>query len=210
MPENPAIQRCSFIFLTIENEDSALLHQQHTLASTKRNLAGLGIGAAGIGSSIYQQQQRTPHQQQQQHQAVQGRHADNDTMAAAAAAVAAQGMLPGSASAGGLNPFGQPASSGDFVYGLDGMEATDLEAGGMPQFALSPDTYDVRQRTHREYLGHHRLAQHSLQGELDKVSAFNAHFWPCIKMAKWIGAMGVYGAMGLWCYGGYGHDPYTF
>lgn len=142
----------SFIFLTIENEDSALLHQQHTLASTKRNLAGLGIGAAGIGSSIYQQQQqqqqqRTPHQQQQQHQAVQGRHADNDTMAAAAAAVAAQGTLAGSASAGGLNPFGQPASSGEFVYGLDGMDATDLEAGGMPQFALSPDTYDVRQRT---------------------------------------------------------------
>ncbi|XP_044250981.1 uncharacterized protein [Drosophila takahashii] len=132
----------SFIFLTIENEDSALLHQQHTLASTKRNMAGLGIG-----NSIYQYQQRTPQQQQQQqpHQAVQGRHADNDTVAAAAA-IAAQGTLAGNANAGGPNPFG-PASSGDFVYGLDGMDASDLEAAGMPQFALSPDTYDVRQRT---------------------------------------------------------------
>jgi len=133
----------SFIFLTIENEDSALLHQQHTLASTKRNLAGLGIG-----NSIYQQRTPQQHQQQQQqqHQAVQGRHADNDTVAAAAAAVAAQGMLAGNANTGGPNPFG-PASSGDFVYGMDGLDAADLEAAGMPQFALSPDTYDVRQRT---------------------------------------------------------------
>ncbi|XP_030381067.1 uncharacterized protein LOC115628935 [Scaptodrosophila lebanonensis] len=101
----------SFIFLTIENEDSALLHQQHTLASTKRNMA------AGDGS-IYQQQQRQPqHQQQLQ-------HGDNDTVAAAVAF--AHGVLPEGSSA-----------SNDFVYGED----------AAPQFALSPDTYDVRQRT---------------------------------------------------------------
>ncbi|XP_017024332.1 uncharacterized protein [Drosophila kikkawai] len=135
----------SFIFLTIENEDSALLHQQHTLASTKRNMAN-------TGNSIYQQQQQQQqqqhnlHQQQQQqrtpHQST-GHHGDNDTITAA---VAAQGMISGTGTASGVGvgggvggPFG-----GDFVYGV---EDADLDSGGMPQFALSPDTYDVRQRT---------------------------------------------------------------
>ncbi|KAM8718541.1 hypothetical protein ACLKA7_001706 [Drosophila subpalustris] len=136
----------SFIFLTIENEDSALLHQQHTLASTKRNLAN--------GNSIYQQQRSSQqhHQQQQQKQQQQqqqqhhqhGQHTDNDTVAAAVA----QGQdLAHERNNNGV--YG-PASN-DFVYGID---ETDLEGatgegegGGQPQFALSPDTYDVRQRT---------------------------------------------------------------
>lgn len=130
----------SFIFLTIENEDSALLHQQHTLASTKRNMAG---------NSIYQQQQqqqqpqqRTP-QQQQQHPSASGHHGDNDTITAA---VAAQGMISGSgpASGGGGGAVSGGPFGGDFVYGV---EDADLDLGGLPQFALSPDTYDVRQRT---------------------------------------------------------------
>lgn len=132
----------SFIFLTIENEDSALLHQQHTLASTKRNMAM----ANGNGNGIYQQQRSSSssssHQQQQQQQPQhhqQGKHTDNDTVAAAVA----QGQeLAHERSNGGI--YG-PASN-DFVYGMDelGMEMSG-QAG--QQFALSPDTYDVRQRT---------------------------------------------------------------
>ncbi|EDV44419.2 uncharacterized protein Dana_GF20348 [Drosophila ananassae] len=139
----------SFIFLTIENEDSALLHQQHTLASTKRNLAGIGLGFGQHQhrSPQQQQQRHQSHQQQQQQQHQTGHHGDNDTMAGAAAAVAAaQGMISGSEQHPQHqqhNPFGGPASGGDFVYGIDDVD----ESGGMPQFALSPDTYDVRQRT---------------------------------------------------------------
>lgn len=139
----------SFIFLTIENEDSALLHQQHTLASTKRNLAGIGLGFGQHQhrSPQQQQQRHQSHQQQQQQQHQTGHHGDNDTMAGAAAAVAAaQGMISGSEQHPQHqqhNPFSGPASGGDFVYGIDDVD----ESGGMPQFALSPDTYDVRQRT---------------------------------------------------------------
>lgn len=127
----------SFIFLTIENEDSALLHQQHTLASTKRNMAGNShSNTNGNGNGIYQQQrspQTQPQQQRQQQGQQQGPHTDNDTMAAAIA----QGQDLGHE----RSVYGQ--ASNDFVYGLDD---SDMEAG-QAQFALSPDTYDVRQRT---------------------------------------------------------------
>ncbi|XP_064555940.1 uncharacterized protein LOC135440606 [Drosophila montana] len=127
----------SFIFLTIENEDSALLHQQHTLASTKRNMAGNShSNTNGNGNGIYQQQrspQTQPQQQRQQQGQQQGPHTDNDTMAAAIA----QGQDLGHE----RSVYGQ--ASNDFVYGLDD---SDMEAG-QTQFALSPDTYDVRQRT---------------------------------------------------------------
>lgn len=135
----------SFIFLTIENEDSALLHQQHTLASTKRNMAM----ANGNGNGIYQQQRSSSsssssHQQQQQQQQPQhhqqGKRTDNDTVAAAVAQ--GQDLAHERNNGGGI--YG-PASN-DFVYGMDelGMEMSG-QAG--QQFALSPDTYDVRQRT---------------------------------------------------------------
>ncbi|EDW65353.2 uncharacterized protein [Drosophila virilis] len=127
----------SFIFLTIENEDSALLHQQHTLASTKRNMASNShSNTNGNGNGIYQQQrspQTQPQQQRQQQGQQQGPHTDNDTMAAAIA----QGQDLGHE----RSVYGQ--ASNDFVYGLDD---SDMEAG-QAQFALSPDTYDVRQRT---------------------------------------------------------------
>ncbi|KAH8395977.1 hypothetical protein KR222_000609 [Zaprionus bogoriensis] len=136
----------SFIFLTIENEDSALLHQQHTLASTKRNMAL----ANGHSNGIYQQQRSQQQQQQQQaaqqhHQA--GQHTDNDTVAAAVA----QGQdLAHERNNGGI--YG-PMATNDFVYGLDELDAMGAQGQGQgqgqgqPQFALSPDTYDVRQRT---------------------------------------------------------------
>ncbi|TDG39989.1 hypothetical protein AWZ03_013588, partial [Drosophila navojoa] len=133
----------SFIFLTIENEDSALLHQQHTLASTKRN-----SNTNGNDNGIYQQQRSSPQttqqqqQQQQQHQLHQqqpGPHSDNDTVAAAVA----QGQGQGQDLSHGVERGAYGQASNDFVYGLDD---NDMD-GGQTQFALSPDTYDVRQRT---------------------------------------------------------------
>ncbi|XP_033150264.1 uncharacterized protein LOC108607094 [Drosophila busckii] len=126
----------SFIFLTIENEDSALLHQQHTLASTKRNMALNG------GNGIYQQQRSQSQSQQQQQQPQQHRaqHTDNDTTAVGHG----QELMLEGRDGRTSSSFGYGPASNDFIYGID---ETDLEPGGQPQFALAPDTYDVRQRT---------------------------------------------------------------
>ncbi|KNC23470.1 hypothetical protein FF38_04786 [Lucilia cuprina] len=146
----------SFIFLTIESEDSAYLQQQRTLASTKRNIqphkqhtGTTGSGVAGSSSSssssgtsgsadgsalagttnnnIYQtqQQQHTP-----------PLHYDNGTINAAGSSATSSSSS-------------SSASSPQMIEGMISLQNNDFSYGDdfTPQYALSPDTYDVRQRT---------------------------------------------------------------
>lgn len=138
----------SFIFLTIESEDSAYLQQQRTLASTKRNIqphkqhtGTAGSGNNGVGSiqattnnnNIYQQQQ----QQQQQHTPLQQQqqHFDNSSINA-----------PASSSSSSSSAA---SSSPQMIEGMISLQNNDFSYGDdfTPQYALSPDTYDVRQKT---------------------------------------------------------------
>ncbi|XP_073835670.1 uncharacterized protein [Musca autumnalis] len=135
----------SFIFLTIESEDATLLQQQRTLASTKRNIVphkqshsqqqvpvGSGGAAAssngptmGINSNNNNNLYHTQQQQQQQ------QHAGNGTMNAAGSS------YTGSSSPSQMMEGVISLNNNDFSYGDD----------FTPQYALSPDTYDVRQKT---------------------------------------------------------------
>ncbi|XP_061391619.1 uncharacterized protein LOC133327056 [Musca vetustissima] len=111
----------SFIFLTIESEDATLLQQQRTLASTKRN----------IGPHKQSHSQQVPQQQQ---------HVDNGTMSAAA----------GTSYGGGSSSSSSSSSSpSQMMEGVISLNNNDFSYGDdfTPQYALSPDTYDVRQRT---------------------------------------------------------------
>uniref|UniRef100_A0A1I8MUD9 Potassium channel domain-containing protein n=1 Tax=Musca domestica TaxID=7370 RepID=A0A1I8MUD9_MUSDO len=109
----------SFIFLTIESEDATLLQQQRTLASTKRN----------IGPHKASQQQQQPH------------HTDNSTMSAAG--------VPYSSSPSNGVASSSSSSPSQMMEGVISLNNNDFSYGDefTPQYALSPDTYDVRQRT---------------------------------------------------------------
>uniref|UniRef100_A0A1A9UU96 Uncharacterized protein n=1 Tax=Glossina austeni TaxID=7395 RepID=A0A1A9UU96_GLOAU len=143
----------SFIFLTIESEDSQLLQQQRTLASTKRGGNGAGpthtLGRSGNANmnsnNIYHNIQLTQQQQQQQQQQqTLQQHLDNGTLvspAISSSSSSATASLASSSSSSSTSMLegmlSMNGNNNDFVYGDD----------ATPQYALAPDTYDVRQRT---------------------------------------------------------------
>ena len=154
----------SFIFLTIEGEDSAYLQQQRTLASTKRNVQTHkqhtgSIGTAGLqnnmNNNIYhtQQQQQQQQLQSSQQQQQQQQHFDNATINAPAssstsAASSSSSSSSSSASASSASSTSS-ASSPQMLEGMISLQNNDFGYGDdfTPQYALSPDTFDVRQRT---------------------------------------------------------------
>ncbi|XP_075156989.1 uncharacterized protein LOC142230234 [Haematobia irritans] len=130
----------SFIFLTIESEDATLLQQQRTLASTKRNISphkqqttgGTGSGSNGIGTAnagAATNNNNLYHQQQ---------HLDNGTVNAV-----------GSSYTSSSSSSSSSASMPQMMEGMISLNNNDFNYGDdfTPQYALSPDTYDVRQRT---------------------------------------------------------------
>uniref|UniRef100_A0A1I8Q6B6 Potassium channel domain-containing protein n=1 Tax=Stomoxys calcitrans TaxID=35570 RepID=A0A1I8Q6B6_STOCA len=131
----------SFIFLTIESEDATLLQQQRTLASTKRNISphlkqatSTTTGNSGGATNSNNNNNNLYHTQQQQ------QHVDNGTMNAIGA---------GYTSSSSSSASSASSSMPQMMEGMISLNNNDFNYGDdfTPQYALSPDTYDVRQRT---------------------------------------------------------------